>query len=86
MPVSVPPVLVAVMVFSVPASVTETFPVRTPEMKLPDTVGEMVPAFVVRSTVPVKEVTVLPLASLAVMVMLKSVPAICGEEMVSNAK
>ncbi len=55
-------------------------------MKAPETVGLMEPAVVVRSTVPVKLVTVLLLISCAVMVMLKAVPAVCGELIVAMAK
>ena len=65
------------MVLRVPAWVTVTLSVRTPLTKLLETVGLMVPALVVRFTVPVKLLTVLLFASCAVIITLKAVPAAC---------
>src|ERR1051325_5832022 len=75
-PVSVLPVLVAVIVLPDPAPVRVTDSVLTPAEKADVVVGLILPAVVVRSTVPVKLVTVLLLASLAVIVMLKAEPAV----------
>ncbi len=62
-PVSDPPVLVAVIVLSVPELVTDTDTVITPFTKAGVTAGVMVPAVVDRSAVPVNPVTVLLLTS-----------------------
>ena len=78
-PVSVPPVLVTVIVLSLPDCVTVTLSVRTPLLNAPEVVGLIVPAVVAKSTVPVNAVTVLLLASCAVIVMLNVVPAVCVE-------
>src|SRR5213593_1896667 len=77
-PVSLPLVRVAVIVFPVPACVTVTLCVRTPLVNAADVVGVIDPAVVLRFTVPVKLVAVLLFASWAVSVMLKAVPAVCG--------
>ena len=78
-PVSAPPVLVAVMVLPLPASESETLSVRVPDENAFVTVGVMVPALVVKSVVPVNEVTVLLLTSCAVMFTLNDVPNVCVE-------
>ena len=80
-PVSDPPVLVAVILFPVPVSVTVTDSNIVPPAKAVDVVGVIAPAVVSKSTVPTKLVTVLPApptpkASLAVIVTLKDCPAI----------
>ena len=85
-PVSLPPVRVAVIVFPVPACVTVTLCVRTPPLNDPDGVGVIDPAVVLRFTVPVKLVTVLLFASCAVSVMLNAVPAVCGLLIVPRTK
>jgi hypothetical protein len=78
-PLSDPPVLVAVMVRPVPAPEIVTLPVQTPAMKFPVVVGLIVdPPDTLRSAVPVNEVTVLLEASWAVIVILKGVNAVCG--------
>ena len=66
------------IVFPVPASVTATLSVRTPPLNVPEVTGVIVPAVVLKSTVPPKLGTVLLFASCAVIVMLKAVPAVCG--------
>ena len=58
-PVCVLPVRVAVIVLAVPVALTVTVFVHRPAAKAPETVGLMVPAVVVRLTVPVKLVAVL---------------------------
>jgi len=58
-PVWVPPVRVAVIVLPVPPALTVTVSVRWPLAKEPESVGLMVPAVVVKLTVPVKFVAVL---------------------------
>ena len=58
-PVSVPPVRVAVIVRLVPLPVNVTLSVRWPLVKEPETLGLIVPAVVLRLTVLVKLVTVL---------------------------
>ena len=84
-PVSVPPVRVAVIVLPVPACVTVTFCVRTPATNDPETVGAIAPAVVLRFTVLVNAVTVLLFASCAVIVMSNAVPAVCGLLMLAIA-
>ncbi|RLT34710.1 MAG: hypothetical protein DWI58_20255, partial [Chloroflexi bacterium] len=70
--------LVAVITRLVAARVTVTGWVSTPLTKLADAVvGVMIPAVVVRVTVPLKPVAVLLNASRAVRVTLKGVPAAC---------
>ncbi len=85
-PVSVPPVLVAVIVRSVPAPESVTDSVRTPLTKDPEVVGDIDVAFVERTTVPVNDVKVLSFTSFAVIVILKGVPAVCGEVIVEIVK
>ena len=80
--VSLPPVFVAVIVLFAPDWVSVTLCVRTPLTNALDTVGLIVPAFVVKSTVPVKLVTVLLFASCAVIVALNAVPAVCVDMLV----
>src|ERR1051325_8383174 len=58
-PVSLPPVRVTVIVLLVPASVTVTLSVRRPPVNAPEVVGLIVPAVVLKLTVPVKLVAVL---------------------------
>ena len=77
-PVSVPPVLVTVIVFPVPAWVTDTLCVNCPLTNADETDGVIVPAVVDRFTVPVNPVTVLPEASTAVRFRLIAWPAVCG--------
>ena len=84
-PVSLPPVRVAVIVLPVPACVTETLSVRTPLANTADTAGLIVPAVVLRFTVLVNPVTVLLFASCAVIVMPNAVPAVCGLLMLAIA-
>src|SRR6266436_4000073 len=86
MPVSVPPVRVAVMVRLVPVPVTVTLSVRWPLVKEPETLGLIVPAVVLRFTVPVKVVTVLFDWFCAVMVMLNGVLGVCGLLIAAMAK
>src|SRR2546427_789868 len=78
--VPVAPPCVAVSVLPVPAWVTVTLWVWTPLSPATNVtlVGAIVPAVVLRFTTPVKPVTVLLLASWAVMAMLNGVPAACG--------
>ena len=78
--------LTTVIVFPVPASVTVTDCVSVPLVKLADVVGVIVPAVVVKLTVPVKPVTVLLLTSCAVNVTLNAVPATCGLAILPMAK
>src|SRR5438093_4068964 len=67
------------MVFPAPASVTVTLcDASTPAANALDVVGLIDPAVVLRLAVPVNPVTVLLLASCAVIVMLNAVPAVCG--------
>src|ERR1043166_1790509 len=73
-PVSEPPLRVAVIVLPLPTRVTVTLSVLVPPEKVPDTVGLIVPAVVLKSTVPAKLVTVLLLASWAVMLTLNGDP------------
>ena len=63
-----------------------TFPVQVPLLKDPVSLGEMVPVESERDAVPVKDVAVLPLASLAVMVIEKAEPAVCGDEIAEMVK
>ena len=76
-PFAVPPVWVAVMVLLSPLRLSVTPWVTTPPTKFVDTVGVIVPALVVRFTVPVNPVTVKLPASRAVIRMLNDVPAAC---------
>src|SRR2546427_12850351 len=78
--VPVAPPCVAVSVLPVPAWVTVTLWVWTPLSPATNVtlVGAIVPAVVLRFTTPVKPVTVLLLASWAVMAMLDGGPAACG--------
>jgi hypothetical protein len=85
-PVSLPPVLVAVIVTNAPDLVSVMLsPVRTPDVKSPDVNGVTVPpapsSVSVKSTVlpaPLKLVTVLLFKSCAVIVgPVKAVPAVC---------
>ena len=85
-PVSDPPVRVAVMVLSVPELVTDTDTTLTPLTKAVVTAGVMEPALVDRSAVPVKLVTVLLLASWAVMVISNEVPGTRVPEIVPILK
>jgi hypothetical protein len=78
-PASVPPLFVAVICRAVPAPVTVTLPLHPPNIKLPEVVGLIEePEVIVKLTVPVNAVTVLLLASFAVIVMPKALPAVCG--------
>ena len=81
-----PPVFVAVIILPVPDCDSVTLSVRTPAVNAPDVVGLILPAFVVRSTVPAKDVWVLLNVSCAVMVALNAIPAVCGLLMVLMAK
>src|SRR5439155_1201918 len=84
-PVAAPRVGVAVAVFTAPACVPVPLRVRPPPLNAPEVAGVIVPAVVLRSTVPVKLVTVLLLASCAVIVMLNADPAVCGLLIVAMA-
>ena len=77
---------VAVIFFRVPACVTEKFCVNTPAVNALEVAGLIVPAFVVIAAVETKLVTVLLFTSCAVIVTEKAVPAVCGDEIVLNAK
>src|SRR5260221_11541560 len=77
-PVWLPPVRVAVIVLLVPVAETVTLCVRWPAAKAPETVGLIVPAVVVKLTVPVKLVAVLLNWSCAEMVIGKAAPVPCG--------
>ena len=74
--------LVAVMVTPAPLVVSiALLLVHTPLVKAPVLVGEIVPMLAARFAVlpaPLKLVTVLLLASSAVIVTLKTIPAVCG--------
>src|SRR6266850_7748546 len=85
-PVSLPPVRVAVIVLLVPASATVTLWVRKPTENTPDVDGLIVPAVVLRLTVLVKLVTVLLFWSCAAITILKDVPAVCGVLIALNPK
>ena len=73
-----PPPSSTEMVLSVPDCVTVMLSVRTPEANAPDVVGLIVPAFVLRLTVPLNPTTVALAESCAVIVMLKAVQAVLG--------
>ena len=71
------PPLVAVMVFNVPARVRVTdCELNTPVTKLPVGVPAVMVEFVVSTVVPVKSVTVVFVASRAVILMLNAVPEV----------
>lgn len=78
--------LLAVMTFVVPTCVTATGCVNTPLEKATDVVGVIMPAVVVKATVPPKLVTVLLKASRAVTVSVKGTPACCVVLMAPIAK
>jgi hypothetical protein len=69
-----------------PDAESDTEPVQTPATKAEVLIGLIVPEDPVKVLVPVKLVTVLPFESLAVIVMLKAEPAVCGLLIVLKTK
>ena len=81
-----PPPSFAVMVRVTPPGVIVTLSVLTPEVKLPEVAGLILPPDALSVTVLAKLVTVLLLVSCAVIVILNAAPAVCGLDIFAIAK